>query len=75
MTFVRIKDNGYDRNGNHLNRVFIYERMDAKQFSIISKDRAKDYKFGRINADGSITTQWTKQEIIDKIAPTWYAFE
>ena len=65
--FARIKDNGYDINGNHLYRVFIYTHMENNQYKVISREGAKNIGIGRINKDNSITTQWTKEEIIAKL--------
>lgn len=65
--FARIKENGYDKNGNHLYRVFIYTHMGNNQYRVISREGAKNLSFGRINKDCSITTQWSKEEIITKL--------
>ena len=65
--FARIKENGYDTNGNHLYRVFIYTLMQDNQYKVISREGAQNIGFGRINKDNSITTQWNKEEIIAKL--------
>lgn len=67
--FARIKDNEYDKNGNHLYRVYIYitSKYAEGQYKVIPKEGAKNLGFGRVNADNSITTQWTKEEIIKKL--------
>ena len=65
--FARIKENGYDKNGNHLYRVYIYTHMQDNQFKVISREGAKNIGFGRVNADNSITTQWNKEEILSKL--------
>lgn len=65
--FIRIKDNGYDINGNHLNRVFTYINSEGNnQFFIIDDDTLNKIKIGRKNKDNSITTQRTKEEIINR---------
>ena len=76
--FARIKENGYDRNGNHLYRVFIYTHMGNNQYKVISREGAQNIGIGRINKDNSITTQRTKEEIIAKLkekANISYPFE
>ena len=65
--FARIEENGYDSNGNHLYRVYIYTLMQDNQYKVISREGAQDMGFGRINKDNSITTQWNKEEIIAKL--------
>ena len=65
--FARIKENGYDKNGNHLYRVYIYTLMQDNQYKVISREGAKNIGIGRINKDNSITTQRTKEEIIAKL--------
>lgn len=65
--FARIKDNGYDINGNHLYRVFIYTLMQDNQYKVISREGAQNIRFGKINRDNSITTQWNKEEILSKL--------
>lgn len=65
--FARIKDNGYDINGNHLYRVFIYMPMENNQYRVISREEVQNIRFGKINRDNSITTQWNKEEILSKL--------
>lgn len=67
--FARIKDNGYDKNGNHLYRVYIYvtSKYAEGQYKVIAKEGAKNIGFGRVNKDNSITTQRTKEEILARL--------
>lgn len=66
--FVRIKDNKYDINGNHLYRVFVYHNFEENnQYYMVGKETLKRINIGRINTDNSFTTQWNKQEILNHL--------
>ena len=72
--FVRIKENGYDINGNHLFRVFAYKEMEKEhlnligQYRPIGRNEAKNLlSFGKINKDNSCTTQLYKNEILQRL--------
>lgn len=70
--FVIIKEGGYDINGNHLFRVKVFEAFGSEhakgQFVRIGRDGIKQLVGGRYNPnDGSVTTQWSKEEILAHI--------
>ena len=70
--FVRIKENGFDINGNNLFRVFAYKEMGEGhligQYRPIGRNEAKNLlSFGRINKDNSCTTQLYKNEILQRL--------
>ena len=70
--FVRIKENGYDKNGNHLFRVYAYVSMGSEhlqgQYKPISREGAKNLlSFGRLNKDNSVTTQLYRNEILQRL--------
>lgn len=65
---VRITENGYDINGNHLFRVYAYSPGcdKYKTYYRLEREEMRSHCPGRFNKDGSITTQAYKQEIMDR---------
>ena len=73
--FARIVYAGQDRNGNTIQKVYIYESLDYKpeEYNYISTELAKTLNFGRIYIEGHyIRTQWRKDEIIKFLKSVWH---
>jgi hypothetical protein len=80
--FARIVYAGQDRNGNTIQRVYIYESLDYKpeEYNYLSRDDMKILNFGKVYADKHyIRTQWRKDEIIERLKTVYpninYIFE
>ena len=63
--FVRITENGHDRNGNRLYKIFAYCQTEegSNKYEKLSREDMKKYFRGRINKDDSITRQAYRHEI------------
>ncbi len=65
--FVRITENGHDRNGNRLWKIFAYCQTEegSNRYEKLPQPEMKEFFRGRINKDGSITRQCYRHEITD----------
>ena len=62
--FVKIIENGHDRNGNRLWKIYAYrETDDSHKYEPLPRDEMKLHFRGRINKDGSVTRQAYRHEI------------
>ena len=61
--FVRITENGHDRNGNRLWKIFAYCQDEGNQYEKLPREEMKKHFGGRINKDGSVTRQGYRHEI------------
>lgn len=68
--FFRIIDAGHTINGVHKFKIVGYKKVDwsENQYDYLNVEQFREIGFGRISrASHSVSTQWYKQEIIDKL--------
>ena len=83
MLFVRIVEAGYNTNGNHRFKVYLYEHIAYKpeQYNYLSVDKMKQLDIGRVYKEQHyILTLLEKWEILERLTQVYgneyrYIFE
>jgi hypothetical protein len=70
MLFIRIVENGYNKNGNVKYKIYIYEQLSYKpeQYDYMSDEKMKGLNWGRYYSNGRyIMTILQKWQILGKL--------